>query len=210
MIAAGSYPGIRRPEHGRSGPRHRRQEPDATGIDGEARSLGGKPVRRLGKSKVVPRQVHEISGIFAIMDCERRVEPDLNGVLAQELRPNAVERASPSQGIGHNTGLFAQCLPRNPLNSLCHLGCRSPRKRHSRIRRGSAPLTMRWATRCARVLVLPEPAPARTKSGPPEAQFPSETPCSTARRCSALSVSRWDATGMIESFCVGSLTISDF
>src|SRR5260221_14184734 len=41
---------------------------DATGIDGEARSLGGKPVRRLGKSKVVPSQVHEISGIFTIMD----------------------------------------------------------------------------------------------------------------------------------------------
>src|SRR6266446_2103111 len=81
----------------------------------------------------------------------------------------------------------------------------------SRIRRGSAPLTMRWATRCARVLVLPEPAPAMTKSGPPEAQFPSETPCSTARRCSALRVSRWaDARGMIESFCVWTLTISDF
>src|SRR5258708_40027058 len=124
MIAAGSYPGIHRPEHGRSGYRHPRQEPDrsssapsraadrrnrarsgllrlnigskqlfkfggptrtprerpaqdlrnrdlgvaATGIDGEARSLGGKPLRRLGKSKVVPSQVHEISGIFTIMD----------------------------------------------------------------------------------------------------------------------------------------------
>src|SRR5438067_8027917 len=33
----------------------------------------------------------------------------------------------------------------------------------SRIRRGSAPLTIRWATRCARVLVLPEPAPAMTR-----------------------------------------------
>jgi hypothetical protein len=46
-------------------------------------------------------------------------------------------------------------------------------------RRGSAPLRMRCATRCARVLVLPDPAPAITKSGPPKAQFPSETPCST-------------------------------
>ena len=34
-----------------------------------------------------------------------------------------------------------------------------------------------------------------------KAQFPSETPCSTARRCSVLRVSRLDATGMIESFC---------
>jgi hypothetical protein len=54
----------------------------------------------------------------------------LIGVLAQEPRPNAVERTSPGQDIGHNTGLIAQCLPRNPFNSLCHLGCRSPRKRH--------------------------------------------------------------------------------
>ncbi len=35
----------------------------------------------------------------------------------------------------------------------------------SRIRRGSAPLTIRWATRWARVLVLPDPAPAMTSSG---------------------------------------------
>ena len=30
----------------------------------------------------------------------------------------------------------------------------------NRMQPGSAPLTIRWATRCARVLVLPEPAPA--------------------------------------------------
>jgi hypothetical protein len=37
----------------------------------------------------------------------------------------------------------------------------------SRIRRGSAPLTMRCATRCARVFVLPDPAPAMIRSGIP-------------------------------------------
>ncbi|SRR6266404_5641431 len=36
------------------------------------------------------------------------------------------------------------------------------------------------------------------------------TKADTARRCSTLRVSRWDATGMIESFCGGGLTISDF
>src|SRR5258705_4528306 len=40
---------------------------DTTGVDGDARSLGGEPARCLGKSKVVPSQVHEISGIFTIM-----------------------------------------------------------------------------------------------------------------------------------------------
>ena len=41
---------------------------DATGVDGKARSLGGEPAHGLGKSKVVPNEVHEIRGIFAIMD----------------------------------------------------------------------------------------------------------------------------------------------
>ena len=35
----------------------------------------------------------------------------------------------------------------------------------NKIRCGSMPLTTRWATRWARVLVLPEPAPAITSSG---------------------------------------------
>ncbi len=35
----------------------------------------------------------------------------------------------------------------------------------SRMRRGSAPQTMRWATRWASVLVLPDPAPAITSNG---------------------------------------------
>src|SRR5207244_2769969 len=37
----------------------------------------------------------------------------------------------------------------------------------SRIRRGSAPLTIRWATRWATVLVFPEPAPAGDQEGCP-------------------------------------------
>src|SRR5712671_2500888 len=41
---------------------------DATGVDGKARSLGGEPARSLGKSKVVPNQIHQVRGIFAIMD----------------------------------------------------------------------------------------------------------------------------------------------
>src|SRR5262245_11152777 len=53
----------------------------------------------------------------------------------------------------------------------------------SRMRRGSAPLTIRCPTRCASVLVLPEPAPAMTSSG--------AAPCSTARRCCGLSRARY-------------------
>ena len=61
-----------------------------------------------------------------------------------------------------------------------------------RTRRGSAPLTIRWATRWARVLVLPEPAPAITRRG---LRSSSATPmsCSTAWRCSPLSSLRYVA-----------------
>ena len=38
-------------------------------------------------------------------------------------------------------------------------------KVRSRMRRGSAPPTTRWATRWASVFVLPDPAPAITSSG---------------------------------------------
>ena len=43
----------------------------------------------------------------------------------------------------------------------------------SRMRLGSAPRRIRWATRCASVLVLPEPAPAMIRSGRPGAARPS-------------------------------------
>src|ERR1700721_3149749 len=59
----------------------------------------------------------------------------------------------------------------------------------NRILRGPAPWTIRWATRWARVLVLPEPAPAMTSSG--AAANPPAAPCSTARRCSGLRDSRY-------------------
>ena len=61
----------------------------------------------------------------------------------------------------------------------------------SKMRRGSTPLTIKLANRCANVLVLPDPAPAMTSSGaarPPESP---PTPCSTARRCSIFRLARW-------------------
>src|SRR5687768_10592013 len=52
----------------------------------------------------------------------------------------------------------------------------------SRIRSGATPRSTNRATRQARVHVLPEPAPATTRSGPPT--------CSTAARCSGFSRSK--------------------
>src|SRR3954471_8089941 len=52
----------------------------------------------------------------------------------------------------------------------------------SRMRCGSAPLRIRVATRCASVLVLPEPAPAITSSGRVSPAV-SAVPCVAASRC---------------------------
>ena len=60
----------------------------------------------------------------------------------------------------------AEHLRDDALDPARHLGAARREKVSSRMRRGSAPLTIRCATRCASVLVLPEPAPAMTSSGP--------------------------------------------
>ena len=66
--------------------------------------------------------------------------------------------AAPSAG--------ADARGRRSARPAGHLAAARREKVISRMRRGSAPLTMRWATRWASVLVLPEPAPAMTRSGP--------------------------------------------
>ena len=65
----------------------------------------------------------------------------------------------------------------------------------------SAPETMRCATRLASVLVLPEPAPAMMRSG--GASSSAAQPCSTARRCSVLSLARYAPQGRAGSAALG-------
>ena len=127
---------------------------------------------------------------------KRRVEADRLGVQAQQAVGDRVEGAGPAD-------LGRARPPRRRRPSVPQPRARCARARRvisaaarrvkvsSRIRRGSAPLRIRWATRCASVLVLPEPAPAMISSGPPPAAPASPPPCSTARRCAGLSSSRW-------------------
>ncbi|MNS53272.1 hypothetical protein D3C72_860230 [compost metagenome] len=68
------------------------------------------------------------------------------------------------------------------------ISCAARREKVSSSRRcGSTPSAIRCATRCASVLVLPEPAPAITSSGRWSAPTAAPTPCSTAARWSSLS-----------------------
>ena len=112
--------------------------------------------------------------------------------------------------VGHGCGKTPNCRVRQGVlaNSIVtppavlewtlapgapgHLGGGSPGECHyySRMRRGSTQLTIRCATRCATVLVFPDPAPAITSNGAAGTHVACPTPCSTAQRCSGFSLSR--------------------
>ena len=78
----------------------------------------------------MPDQVHEVSGIFAVVNREGGIQSDLLGVLAQQPRADAVVGAGPGQRIRHDSGVVAQDLARDAFDPLGHLGRRAPRKRH--------------------------------------------------------------------------------
>ena len=108
--------------------------------------------------------------VLAVVDGEGRIEADLLGVLAQQPRADAVEGARPRRAHRSRRRPCAQHLRRRCARRAGVISAAARREKViSRMRRGSAPLTIRCATRCASVLVLPEPAPAMTSSGPPRA-----------------------------------------
>ena len=128
----------------------------------------GKRLSGLREAELVPDEVHQVGGILAVVDGEGRVEADLLGIFAQQPRADAVEGAGPGQRVRHDGGIRPQ-RPAQQMRSTRRVISAAARRENviSRMRRGSAPLTIRWATRCASVLVLPEPAPAMTSSGAP-------------------------------------------
>src|ERR1700733_1777424 len=101
--------------------------------------------------------------------------------------------------INRDTTLRSPALPRSDITSATMpwvrliISCAARRVKVSmRMREGSVPLSTRCAVRCARVLVLPVPAPARISSGPALTPPLSATavPNVAARRCPGLSVSK--------------------
>ena len=103
---------------------------DAARVDRKAGALGRKPAFGFGKSLFVPDQVHQVGGIFAVMDREGGIEADLVGVVAQQPRADAVEGAGPGQRVRHHAGIVAQHLARDPLDAFRHFGSGAARERH--------------------------------------------------------------------------------
>ena len=56
--------------------RERRLRIDDARIDREARRLGREPVGPIREPRRVPRPVHQVAGILAIVDRELRIEPE--------------------------------------------------------------------------------------------------------------------------------------
>ena len=176
-------------------------------IDREARALGREALLGPGKSEVVADQVHQVGGILAVVDGEGAREPDVLGVLAQQPRADGMERSRP-----HRLGRAAAPPRARPLRMRSTRRVISAAARREKVksmmRRGSAPFSIRNATRCASVEVLPEPAPAMMSSGP--ASPTAAPPCSTARRCCGLSFSKRPAAIGPNHRCARTATESRF
>ena len=98
----------------------------AARVDRKARAFHRKTAFGLRQTKLMPDQVHQIGRILAIMDRERRIEPNLAGVVTQEPRADPVERPGPGQCIGHDTGAIPHYLANDPLDAPRHLGGGTP------------------------------------------------------------------------------------
>ena len=136
----------------------------------------------------MPHQIEQILAVAPVVDAEGRLEADGMGVLAQQARTNGMEGTDQVSRAGARVAPKAAAMMRSARRSISAAARRE--KVSSRMRPGSAPLTVKCATQCAKVWVLPEPAPAMTSNGPAMFAPFVATPCSTARRCSGFKVSR--------------------
>jgi len=69
-----------------------KQADPARSKDRKASVLGRETFFGFGKSEIVQHQVHQVGGIFAVMDGELAIEPNMLGVFAQEPCADGVKR----------------------------------------------------------------------------------------------------------------------
>ncbi len=148
----------------------------------------GKRAVGLGEAELVPHQVHQVG---RSRSRSWMVKAGSRPICARHTRAAAVRRCrGRCRPSAAPAALTAALAPRSAARRCARRGASSRaaarrEKVSSRMRRGSAPLTTRCATRCASVLVLPEPAPAMTSSGRevllPRAPAAASAPCSDRR-----------------------------
>ncbi len=162
----------------------------------------GKAAFGLRKPEFVPDQVHQVGGILAVVDGEGGIKSDLLGIFAQQPGANAVEGAGPAQRVGHDAGLVAEHLACDPLDPLRHLGRRAARECHQQDTSRIGAVDDQMGDAMGQRVGL-----AGARTGDDQQRRPTwpspDTPCSTARRCSGLSVSRYEAAAGTECWSLG-------
>ena len=69
----------------------------------------------------MPNEVYEVRGILAIMNGELRIEPELDGIFAQQPGADSMERPGPGKRVGQNSSLIAENLGTDAFDALAHL-----------------------------------------------------------------------------------------
>jgi hypothetical protein len=69
----------------------------------------------------VPDEIHQIGGIFSIVNCEGSIQPNRLGILAQEPRTNSVEGSGVGDRMSHCCRPLAHHIRHYALNASGHL-----------------------------------------------------------------------------------------
>ena len=118
----------------------RRLAVDGARIDREAGPLVGKAALGLGKSELVPNQIHQVGGILTIVDGEIAVKSDLCGIFAQQPGADRMECAGPGEpSVGAGAFDPINCAQMRSTRRVISAAARRE-KVISMMRRGSAPL----------------------------------------------------------------------
>ncbi len=135
-------------------------------VDRKARRLGGEPLVPVGKPRLVPRPVHQIRRILAVVNGELRIEAEARRILAQEPRADGVEGAR----IGRRRrrrGLRRKTARQQPLHPPAELRRRATRERrqHDALRIGAGEDQRRDPMREHRRLARPRPRDDEQRPG---------------------------------------------
>ena len=96
---------------------------DRARIDRKASALHRKALGHFREAEIMPDQIHQIGGVFAIMDREVPIEPDVGGVFAEKTRTDRVKCTRPGKRIRHEPGFRTHNLRGDALDAALHLGC---------------------------------------------------------------------------------------
>jgi hypothetical protein len=97
-------------------------------VDGQAGALEGKTLALCRQPQFVTNQVHQIGGVFPVVDGEGRVEADAPGKFTQQAGAHAVKGAGPRKATAGQAGVAGGDLGGDALHAPGHLVGSAPGK----------------------------------------------------------------------------------